>query len=119
MTDSPKPYCLGGVAAVDKPRIVEGISRYTSPMGRLQDYLEENGAGVWSIKRWALLYVWLVWIAALLNLDGEYEDKLGMSRSGVQIMLAGRNCVSKPGPNDFKTITPDQLLWLSMILTIE
>lgn len=64
-----------GVATVDKRSINEGIAHYTSSTCLLQEYLMEDRASVWFVKKNALLDVWLEPIAALLSLEDPYDDK--------------------------------------------
>lgn len=70
------PIVNADVVTADKRNIDEGIAWYTSKTRLLQDHLKENCACVWVAKRRELVNVWIAWIAALLNLDVAFDDKL-------------------------------------------
>lgn len=66
--------------------------------------LEENDARVRIAKRRASLGIWLGWIAALLNLDTAYDDKVCMLRSSGRFLLTENHRAPQCEHNDFKTV---------------
>lgn len=74
---------------------------------------------MWDSKRKALLDIWLRWIAALINSDGAYDDKLRMPRSEGPFLLSGRYYAPQGGLNDFETFTTDRCPGFLMVATAE
>lgn len=48
-------------------------ARYTSTNKLLTGGLEQNLELVWAAKRWAVVDVWIRWVATLLNLNFDYQ----------------------------------------------
>lgn len=59
---------------VNKRVISESIALYKSTTRFLQNYLVEDGARLWDVKRRAQLGVWLGLVTVLLNSDGSLDD---------------------------------------------
>lgn len=109
----------GSVAALDKCKIGEDIALLMSTTRPLQDYLKEEGARVWVVKRRSLLDVSLEWIAALLSLNAAYNDKLWMPRFRGCFSLTEKHCAQQCGHNEFEPATPDWCPGFFMITTAE
>lgn len=61
---------------MDRRVIDEDNAQYVTATRLLQNYLKDDGALVWVAKRGLLPNVWLGWIAAMLYLNGAYDDRL-------------------------------------------
>lgn len=60
---------------------------YTSTKKLLVDFMEESGSRIRAGKRRAVLDVWSGWLAALLNLDGRFEEPSVLPQSGGRYLL--------------------------------
>lgn len=66
--------------------------------------MKEDGACMQSAKGRALLDVWIGLIAGQLNLNGAYDEKLWVPRSGGRCLLNVMRCEPQRGYNDIETI---------------